>query len=470
MRPMLQLRWSTAGLLRAVLRVSGLVILAAAIRLTLYKSNMPTVFGRYSLHFFVVLLLFWIAALALGLMSVLASNQAVRKFILVGASIVGSVVLLDISALILAPVLPLDIWLMLPYRVKQSTVNSRPETKRLQDVTQIEDAFYTYEPYFCKDWPILSGPDPVEEDALSKFEVCHDEIGFRNPVGTYADNPTADIVTLGDSFTYGTGAPLSWPDLLRMNTGLKVLNLGLPGGTVPDWIGAYKRYGAEKTPRIVIAATWENDYIGLEKLDLVGNSADRQRQVEYMMGVVPDWESTNPLYAIADYSFTMKLLANLVRSGIFPETHRMRLSLDGGTTQIDLYTDRRPDFPENERLWLLYEKGLSELKRLTDESGAQLVLVYFTTASVIYAPYDVNPSDAVLADVANNRRIAARLADLAAAHGVLFFDPTSLLREGAAKSPLLYSWDGHFSQEGYVAAADMIQTFLNKQGLLAAGN
>ena len=85
---------------------------------------------------------------------------------------------------------------------------------------------------------------------------------------------------------------------------------------------------------------------------------------------------------------------------------------------------------------------------------------------MIYAPYEVIPTGAVLADVDNNRKISERLRSTAAAHGIWYLDTTPGLQDLAGHSPLLYSWDGHFTQEGYDAIGDGIYEFLIEQNLL----
>lgn len=453
-------------LARASLLSVGLVLFVGTLALSTHRSGMPTVLGRYSAGFFALLLLLLVVSIGLALFAVIAPFRFVARFLLASFTVWMMLMLIDLSAYILAPVLPYQTWLQLPYQVKKRTYLSRPETMRVQQTTVIEQDYWAFEPYGCKQWPLMFGPDPIAESQLPTVEVCHDEIGFRNPLGLYTDSARVDVVTLGDSFTYGFGSRQGWPDILRDLTGVTVLNLAQVGGTVPEWIGAFEQYGMSKTPSLVIAATWDgNDFIGLEKLEAIGPASPGQSELEHMMGVIPT-SGTNPLYRLADYSTTLTLLskAALQQTGE-AANHTMILNLDSGRTEMPLWTNRRPDFADDERLWALYEKGLGELKALTDQSESKLVLVYFTTASVVYAPYESVPSASVVADVDNNHRISSRLASIASAHGFWFLDTTSLLQERAAHTPLLYAWDGHLTQEGYQAVAEIVFNYLVDQNL-----
>ncbi len=139
----------------------------------------------------------------------------------------------------------------------------------------------------------------------------------------------------------------------------------------------------------------------------------------------------------------------------------MSLRLEDNS-EIQLWINRRPDVADNER-WDLYEQGVAELAAQVQEAGSKLISVYFTTASVIYAPYDVKPAATVLADVENNHLISEKLANISSEYDILYLDTTPVLQEMAATAPLLYAWDGHFTQEGHEIVASIIGDFLNEQ-------
>lgn len=79
-----------------------------------------------------------------------------------------------------------------------------------------------------------------------------------NPLST-----GATVLALGDSITYGTGAPSGhdWPQLLSARTGWHIINAGIPGDTTQ---GARERVAAlltEHQPALVIIELGGNDFL-----------------------------------------------------------------------------------------------------------------------------------------------------------------------------------------------------------------
>ena len=88
----------------------------------------------------------------------------------------------------------------------------------------------------------------------------HDLLGFRG-LGLPA---RVDIVTIGDSQTYGWGVPLAenWPSLLGAATGRDVYNMALGG-----WGGAQYRYMAAKAVRLAPKQLVVGLYMGNDSIE-----------------------------------------------------------------------------------------------------------------------------------------------------------------------------------------------------------
>ena len=454
------------------LAVSVLTLIGALL-LSIRQSGMPDLFGRYSIEAFLSIIFFLAISLVSGIVAVFAPWKFAVRTLVAGTGICVALVLMDLSAYLVAPALPYQMWLYLPYQVRLSTYSSLPETEIAKQRIIVEQYYWSFAPYHCETWLLSShfGPTPPQRgEIIPEYEVCHDEIGFRNPIDTFNDNAILDTVVLGDSFSYGFGVHKSWPDYFRERSGLKVLNLAQPGGSVPEWIGAFREFGISKSPGVVIAATWDaNDFLGLEALDHRNGAPDTDHELEQVMGVVRDKRGSNPLLRIAEYSSSVNLVVQLLsRVGGILENKDTVMTLDlGNETRVRLFANRRPDIAD-EVSWSLYDKGLRQLKALTDETGSELVLVYFSTASVVYAPYDANPTVEIMADVENNRLISHRLSRLAERSGVWYLDMTPNLQQRAAHGHLLYFWDGHFTEAGNEAVAEAVYGFLVDQGLIVS--
>jgi hypothetical protein len=91
---------------------------------------------------------------------------------------------------------------------------------------------------------------------------------YRTDANGFVNNATPwlthyDIVVTGDSFTK-PWAPVWWVDLLRQQTGMSVLNLGMDGWATLSEVEAVRMYGLDKHPRWVILVYFEgNDLFGV---------------------------------------------------------------------------------------------------------------------------------------------------------------------------------------------------------------
>ena len=97
---------------------------------------------------------------------------------------------------------------------------------------------------------------PVRDSVLGRRlepgSAGHDEWGFRNREVP----PRGDVVTIGDSQTYGVGVPRphTWPAQLAELTGREVYNASLPAYSPIQYHELLRRYALRLRPRLVIVA------------------------------------------------------------------------------------------------------------------------------------------------------------------------------------------------------------------------
>lgn len=119
---------------------------------------------------------------------------------------------------------------------------------------------------YCGTWP----------DQTFHYTFRTDDKGFVNNTTPWAAH--YDIVVTGDSFTRPY-APVWWMDVLREQTGMSVLNLGMEGWATQSEAQAVRLYGLDKHPQWVVMLYFEgNDLFGV---------GEYQRRVESGM----DWRT-----------------------------------------------------------------------------------------------------------------------------------------------------------------------------------
>ncbi len=100
----------------------------------------------------------------------------------------------------------------------------------------------------------------IKENGTTVTAVM-DEMGFCNlPQNSY-QHPTIDIIALGDSFTacHAVRPQDTWSSQLSIQTGLSVYNLGRIGIGLHEHIQLLKKFGLEKSPKVVIMNVYEGN-------------------------------------------------------------------------------------------------------------------------------------------------------------------------------------------------------------------
>jgi acyl-CoA thioesterase-1 len=94
--------------------------------------------------------------------------------------------------------------------------------------------------------------------ASALLAACSRESSLAQPVPA-----GATVLALGDSITYGTGAPsgASYPDALAKLTGWNVVNAGVPGNTSAQALERLPALLAEHRPALVLLGIGGNDFL-----------------------------------------------------------------------------------------------------------------------------------------------------------------------------------------------------------------
>ena len=320
---------------------------------------------------------------------------------------------------------------------------------------------------------------PDQDQVVAHIHMITDANGFRN---SPPEKAVYDIVALGDSFTRASGVAFSWPQKLAEYTGSDVLNLGDVGFGPQDELKVLRQYGLKKQPQWVIMAYFEGN-------DLYDAAAYEQaspfilpRFGRYILEQgLEAWHerSDGDAYAAvaASYRYPITVTINDANLEItFFSYYLAWLSVSSEAI-------------ESSQNYRLVTDTILKMRELSEEAGANFLLVYMPSKEHIYLPY-LNDADIpahVFTDVPTielgeagflqftSERATPELtrqhmddqghllADFAAEHEILYLDLASTFQEEAGTgAELYYPFDTHWNQQGHDLAAEIINEYIKE--------
>ncbi|NKB20524.1 MAG: hypothetical protein GKS01_08495 [Alphaproteobacteria bacterium] len=271
------------------------------------------------------------------------------------------------------------------------------------------------------------------------FRYPSDRYGFNNPDKAW-DSATADMVTLGDSFTLGNCVPpgKSMVDLLRPKTGT-LINLGGGGNGPLFMLAGLREYGARFKPKTVLWFFYNNDIENLRNErrnpilrrylanDTFSQSlSDRQREIDKALSklVALFSEKTNWRESTL---FRILRLQTLRHRVVPPKPAR-------GQSGGDLIAE--------------YGKVLTKARTMAAGWDGKVVFVYLPYPPRYFAP------DALAVKAASARK--QQMLALAKKAEVSTIDLEPAFDAYAKPGDLAYAANTHYSEAGYRLAAETI--------------
>jgi hypothetical protein len=207
-------------------------------------------------------------------------------------------VLIEIGLRLFPGVLPLDLLILFNEQPRQDIAQRLGLATQAATVLLERDdggpALRIFKPYTELTYYI--------QENGSLVETKRDEMGFCNPKGSY-QSPAIDIITLGDSFTVCHAVPIeeTWTSRLSDLMGYSAYNLGHAGIGILEYLQILKKFGLQKSPKIVIMNVYEGN-------DL----RDAERYFRYTQGKRDEAEPPTPTTMLDRYSYAY----NLIQSGL----------------------------------------------------------------------------------------------------------------------------------------------------------
>lgn len=402
----------------------------------------------------------------------------------ISVSILGNVVLLLLGlvfALGLAEILmrAFPNWVPSEVRVNPPTRRVKAFIDEDYDLRQSDgDLFYYMRGSIT---PLSSDQDQI----VAHVHMITDAHGFRN---SPPENPTYDIVALGDSFTRGSGVADAWPQKLADYSGRDVFNLGDVGLGPQDELKILQQYGLNKHPQWVILAYFEGN-------DLYDAASYEQatpfllfRFGRYILDQsVKAWHdrTSDVAGATAPSKYRYPIMITINNKDIettFFSYYISWLSLDGEAIEAS-------------KNYGLVGATILKMRELSEENNAQFLMVYVPSKEHIYLPYvtDHDTQVSVFSDVptieldstgflqfASEKATpelthkhmddqAELLADFAAENEIRFLDLTPVFQQEASNGvALYYPYDTHWNQVGHDLAAETISKYIEKLNTISS--
>ena len=295
-------------------------------------------------------------------------------------------------------------------------------------------------PYKPKAFSIARGTSASGEFT---YEYRHNSDGLRDVEHTLRSDSTFRILGLGDSFTFGIGAPFDSTYLELLETSLnkregahqrvEIIKAGIPRFFPEPERLFLEHYGARYSPQIVLVGFVPNDivdtHLGMDDIFVDESGFLRTRQGK-------------TLGAFGEVLYRRSALARIV----LPEA-TMLMTRFAAPHADELYGKDGP----YEADWITVQNEFARMNSLAKGMGAKLVIVHIPQRG----PRGLERAYPGL-----------RLGSWARARGIGFVDALPAILNAEVKGANLY-WqkDGHCNPRGYAVIAGAIEQYLAGQDM-----
>jgi len=303
-----------------------------------------------------------------------------------------------------------------------------------------------------------------------------DGYGFRN---AWPWPETAEIVTVGDSLTFGYGVEddQAWPALIARNLfPNRLINLGLNGAGPHQYLRVYETFGTRLRPKVLLVGFlvandfWDADMfdrwlkLGAQGNYLVWRDFGRPRSTDLSLNqpigdlvVSILWRchllaSNSRLYNFLHH--VRKSLTKYLQGYGFSELKPFQAP-DGTQLQLDPggFANQAGIGQPGHRAFDISVEALQRLDSIARANGTRLLVVLQPSKEEVYLPlmgettFDADPG----------RPLRVKLGEL----GIPYIDLLPDFRSRAAKGEVLFfEVDGHPNARGYALIAELVLAHL----------
>jgi hypothetical protein len=291
-----------------------------------------------------------------------------------------------------------------------------------------------------------------------------DRKGFNNPLEK-ADRPTADIVMIGDSFTFGSiqGASNTFSVRLEKLTGLTTYNLGIGGIGLYEYLELYRLFGASLKPRMVVM----NIYEGNDLRDAV-------RYSNYTSGTGVFKHKKQPAGGLFACSYVLAFLKSSIELAVKSIARSVEIDFhydvvsQGKKVAMNIANGDMDEVEHARSIaagkinYDVFDVALAAFATFAEKDSFIPVVSYLPAAYSAYR-YDIRFNDVQVGrDVLRNADAQrAWLKQAAIRHQLHFIDMTEIFVQAVKTGPLThFPANVHFTGEGHRVAADTLANFI----------
>ncbi|MGH7908772.1 MAG: hypothetical protein ACRENW_02855 [Thermodesulfobacteriota bacterium] len=329
-------------------------------------------------------------------------------------------------------------------------------------------------------------PDNILGFKLLPNTGAHDSWGYRNK----SVPSTADIVTIGDSNTYGISATASktWPSILGQLTGKVVYNLSLSNYGPVEYFYLFKNKAFKLNPSLVIVGfylgndlknayntTYKNDYwrelrmpgfIHKEKIN--EGEVVKDSPFDHIANWFP---SHSVLYRIISRPFfgdEVRQLRRLLRHEEIIIFKNKEHNIKAGfmpSARLQAFNLGDPIIQEGLRISL---ELISKMNDMSKEKNIDFLVLLIPTKETVFSEFIEHNSELPRYDVidkviSNERQANLLVKGYFSERGIAFIDLEDVLRN-AVNSEQVYpnNFGDHLNKNGYSIVAKTIKRYLNR--------
>jgi hypothetical protein len=304
---------------------------------------------------------------------------------------------------------------------------------------------------------------PDTEVELFGHYTTADALGYRNPADYLTDSPEIEVVTMGDSFIWGTEDATIADYLRQMATPHTVYNLGMAGDGVPQWQYHYQRFientPAREAPKLVVLNFYSgNDitdtqvFTGLLAAQGEINSADYFAHLNHQY-MVPKSGGGFSLPKLPEFLFLTNFSMDSFKNRGAPVQE-----LAEGEKPVCL--KHREPYPEQLKGQTLEQIALVVEAIHNVDPDTQVLLSYLPTSAGIYGDQMLECPD-YTGDIQRQKENSQVLGDFAEQLGIHYVDVTPSLQE-QAQDEVLWAINDHFSPRGYELYSQLLAEEIKK--------